>query len=328
MRRVALASFVLFACKGGGGAGDEVGSDDASSSGGPTVGSTPGTTVSDSSGDASATMTTSVDGTDSADTTAGETEEPPPPDCEGIGPAVDALGTRPGESTIMSPTLEHVTVQWLIEGDSNENGATTVRWRERGGAWHEGTMLRRTPAGTAEGFAWDNKHAGTVFGLSPGTDYEIELALADPDGGCEIRTLNASTRPVPAAMDGAPVIAVDPGSFPAALDAAMPGDILDLAPGNYDTFTVFADGSEDAPIVIRAASDGVIIDGEVRLDGRSRGARPDQVQRLARAVVHQEPRDHGRRRHRHQDAQREPLHRRQRRRRRNGVGRDLARGRR
>lgn len=268
--RVALASFVLLACNGGGGSDDGGATDDVT--GEPTVGTTLDTTVSDSvteSGDASGTMTTSVDGTDSADTTAGDTEEPPPPDCDGIGPAVDELGTTPGESTIMSPTLEHVTVQWLIEGDTNDNGATTVRWRESGGTWREGTTLRRTPAGTVEGFAWDNKHAGTVFGLSPGTDYEIELALSDPDGGCEIRTLDATTRPVPAAMDGAPVIAVDPGSFPGALDAAMPGDILELAPGNYDTFTVFADGTEDAPIVIRAASDGVIIDGEVRLDGRS-----------------------------------------------------------
>lgn len=266
--RVALAFFVLLACNGGGGGGEENGDATDGSSGGPTVGSTLGTTVSDSvteSGDASGTMSS----TDTADTTAGDTEEPPPPDCDGIGPAVDDLGTTPGESTIMSPTLEHVTVQWLIEGDTNDNGVVTVRWRESGGTWHEGTTLRRTPAGTVEGFAWENKHAGTVFGLSPGTDYEIELALSDPDGGCEIRSLDASTRPVPAPMDGAPVIAVDPGSFPGALDAAMPGDILELAPGNYDTFTVFADGSEDAPIVIRAAADGVIIDGEVRLDGRS-----------------------------------------------------------
>src|SRR5690242_21815387 len=110
MRRVALASFVLFACKGGGDADEGGATDDIT--GEPTVGTTLDTTVSDSvteSGDASGTMTTSVDTTDGVDTTAGETEEPPPPDCDGIGPAVDDLGTTPGESTILSPTLEHVT---------------------------------------------------------------------------------------------------------------------------------------------------------------------------------------------------------------------------
>ncbi|HWB76970.1 MAG TPA: hypothetical protein VG755_18510 [Nannocystaceae bacterium] len=269
MKYRALLACTLLACGEGSEDPDGNSADEGTTT--VTAGSTtPSTSVSDSvteSGDVTGTPTTGDD--DTLDTTAGETEEPPPPDCDGIGPAVDELGTTPGESTILSPTLEHVTVQWLIEGDTNDNGAVTVRWRESGGTWHEGTTLRRTPAGTVEGFAWDNKHAGTVFGLSPGTDYEIELALADPDGGCEIRTLDATTRPVPAAMDGAPVIAVDPSSFPGALDAAMPGDILELAPGNYDTFTVFADGSADAPIVIRAAADGVIIDGEVRLDGRS-----------------------------------------------------------
>lgn len=270
-RRLLATVLSISACGDGGNSVDDDAGDPTTTENPSSTASTPGTTVSDSvteSGDASGTVST-TDGTDSADTTAGETEEPPPPDCDGIGPAMDELGTTPGEATLMSPTLEHVTAQWLVEGDSNENGAVTVRWREVGGTWHEGTTLRRTPAGSVEGFDWPNKHAGTVFGLSPGTDYELELALSDPDGGCEIRTLEASTRPVPAAMDGAPVIAVDPGSFPAALDAAVPGDILELAPGNYDTFTVFVDGTEDAPIVIRAAGDGVIIDGEVRLDGRS-----------------------------------------------------------
>lgn len=229
----------------------------------------PSTSVSDSfteSGDVTG-PTTGDD--DSADTSSSDTAEPPPPDCDGMNPATDDLGTTPGAATTMSPTFEHVTVEWLVDGDTDEDGTVTVRWREVGGSWREGTPLRRTPAGSIDTFAWANRHAGTVFGVSPGTDVEIELFLSDPDGGCEIRTLQASTRSVPAAMDGAPVIAVDPGTFADALDAAIPGDVLELAPGNYASFTVFVDGTIDAPIVIRAAGDGVVIDGEVRLDGRS-----------------------------------------------------------
>jgi hypothetical protein len=44
--------------------------------------------------------------------------------------------------------------------------------------------------------------------------------------------------------------------------------VLELAAGNYATFTFPNDGTIDAPIVIRAAG-AVVIDGEVRLDGRS-----------------------------------------------------------
>lgn len=253
-------AMVLVAACGGGSAGDEP--TDATGSTGPTSASTT------ASVDGSSTSGGSLTG--DVDTTAGETgEPPPPPDCDGSGPAVDELGTTPGDASLPSPTLEHLTAVWEIEGDTNENGTVTVRWREAGGTWREGTPLRRVPAGsTPEGYAWTNKHAGTLFGLQPGTAYEVELFLADPDGGCEVRTLAAQTRPVPAAMAGAPVIPVDPGSFAAAADAAMPGDVLELAAGVYPTFTFPSDGTLDAPIVIRAAG-AVVIDGEVRLDGRS-----------------------------------------------------------
>ena len=41
------------------------------------------------------------------------------------------------------------------------------------------------------------------------------------------------------------------------------------ADGNYATFTFQIDGTEAAPIVIRAANAGkAIVDGDVRLDGR------------------------------------------------------------
>lgn len=259
---------LLGACNGGGGSDTDQADTGPSSTAGTATGVD--TTVSDSvteSGDVSSLTGASMTG-ETADTSSSDTDEPPPPDCEGIGPAVDALGTTPGESSLPSPTLEHLTVEWLVDGDTNEDGTVTVRWREAGGAWREGTTLRRTPAGGVESFTWANRHAGTVFGLSPGTDYEVELFLSDPDGGCEIRTHEVSTRPVPAAMPGAPVIAVDPGSFAAAASAAAPGDILELAAGTYATFTFPNDGTVDAPIVIRAAG-AVIIDGEVRLDGRS-----------------------------------------------------------
>lgn len=256
-----LVAIALAAGCGGGSAGDDQAD---------TSGSTAAATASASAtADESSTSSASVTG-DTADTSASETGEPPPPDCDGIGPAVDELGTTIGEASLPSPTLEHLTAVWTIEGDTNENGTVTVRWREPGGTWHEGTPLRRVPAGsTPEGFVWANKHAGTVFGLAPGTAYEVELFLSDPDGGCEVQTLQAATRPVPAAMAGAPVISVDPAGFAAAAAAAMPGDVLELEAGNYATFTFPSDGTLDAPIVIRAAGEGVVIDGEVRLDGRS-----------------------------------------------------------
>ena len=95
---------------------------------------------------------------------------------------------------------------WTIAGDDNENGVVSVRFREQGqDVWRAGLPLRRVPAGTNEGFSWDNKHAGSIFDLLPATTYVIELSLVDPDGGDATQTIEVTTRPVPVAASDATV---------------------------------------------------------------------------------------------------------------------------
>ena len=257
---------VLTACGGGG--GGEPGDTDPSGTqtGSSTASSGPTGSGSEGSGSESADTTDDDSGTETE--TGTDTEEPPPPDCDDIGPAVDDNGITPGASDLPWPTLEHLSVVWEVEGDANFDATATVRYREVGGAWREGTPLVHTPPGENIGFSWPHRFSGTVFGLTPAATYEVELFLSDPDGGCEIRTLEATTRAVPEAMDGAPVIPVDPGSFAGAAAAATPGDVLELAAGTYAGFTFPVDGTEAAPIVVRAAGDVTITD-DVRLDGRS-----------------------------------------------------------
>lgn len=200
---------------------------------------------------------------------------PPPPQCPSDAPTgAPADQTTPGEATLPSPTLRALTVEWLITGDANLDATVTVRFRPAGGAWRQGLPLRRIPAESittgGNTYAWANRFAGSLFDLQPGTDYEVELALLDPDGGCEVRTLTASTRPVPAPMAGAPVVPTSTSSFEANAAAAQPGQILELAAGTYPTFTFTKDGTPTAPIVIRAAAGATVqITGDVRLDGRS-----------------------------------------------------------
>lgn len=187
----------------------------------------------------------------------------------GTAAAQDA--TTAGAVTTPHPTLEHISIDWAIEGDDDEDGVVTVRFRESGSAtWREGHPLFRVPAGSNEGFSWTNRHSGSLFGLAPDTAYEIELTLTDPDGGDATETVTATTRPVPAVPDDATEIAVTPDSFADALSSAGPGDVLVLAAGTYPSFTVGNDGSAGAPIVVRGSDAAeVIIDGEVRMDGRS-----------------------------------------------------------
>jgi len=54
------------------------------------------------------------------------------------------------------------------------------------------------------------------------------------------------------------------------LDAARPGDVLELADGDYPSLVVPTDGTREQPIVVHASNpSGVVINGDVRLDGRS-----------------------------------------------------------
>jgi hypothetical protein len=168
------------------------------------------------------------------------------------------------------PTIQNISVVWLIDGDDDNDGVVTVRYREVGQtSWRTGMALRRVPAGTnpTNGWTWANRHAGSVFDLLPDTTYEIELTLTDPDGGSTVETHTVSTRPVPAPMPGAPVKPVTPSTFASVAASAQPGDILELAAGSYPGFTFSRDGAPGQPIVLRSEGDAVI-DGVVYLDNR------------------------------------------------------------
>lgn len=180
-----------------------------------------------------------------------------------------ANATVAGAISVPFPTLHHLSVEWAFSGDANANGVVTVRYRPAGtGTWRESMPLRRVPAGDNEGFSWGSRHSGSVFELQPGTAYELELTLTDPDGGTTTRTVSATTRAVPAPMAGAPVKPVTPASFASVAASAQPGDILQLGAGSYSGFDWPRDGAAGKPIVIRGTA-GAVVNGQINLFNRS-----------------------------------------------------------
>ena len=147
--------------------------------------------------------------------------------------------TIAGEVNATYPTIINLALEWLIEGDDNQNGTVTVQFREKGEkTWKEGMPLRRVPAGnsgnrTRPTYTWENKHSGSIFDLKPGTRYEINLKLEDPDGGSEQRMVEAETRPVPQYDEHA--------------------EIIELEAGTHDTLFT-RDGSSQKPVVYRCSS--------------------------------------------------------------------------
>jgi hypothetical protein len=93
------------------------------------------------------------------------------------------------------------------------------------------TLLKTVPG--YPNFTWANKHSGSLFDLKPGTLYEINLKLKDPDGGSAEKTVEARTRPVP--------------------QIAGQAEIVEIAPGNYDTLFTRS-GVPEKPVVYRCST--------------------------------------------------------------------------
>jgi len=189
-----------------------------------------------------------------------------------LAPAAAAQdASSPGTPSSPHPTFIHLSVDWPLGGDDNDNGVVTARYRQQVDPdWTVGLPLRRVPADSNEGFSWDNKHAGSVFGLAPGTTYEIELTLDDPDGGSTVEVVTATTRTWPAPASGATTTAVTPSTIASELTAAGPGDVLVLGDGTYGEIVVPNDGTESEPLVLEAENPGgAIVAGDVRIDSRS-----------------------------------------------------------
>jgi len=173
--------------------------------------------------------------------------------------AVEILDVRLDRST------HHVVgVQVLIAGDDDGDASATVRVRELGGGYRDAPSLLRVRPDTVT-LPIELQLAGSIFDLAPGTEHEVEITVADPDGGGGVRTVAASTRALPPSEPASPrlVPVTSAGELASALSAAQPGDVIEIADGTYSgAFSMLASGTPDAPIVIRGQSqDGVVLDG-------------------------------------------------------------------
>src|SRR5207253_4958800 len=120
------------------------------------------------------------------------------------------------------PTLRCLGAYWIVRGDANRNAHVEVEYRKAGAsAWSRGPDLFRVEKGAnrPEGKpgsvevpagAW--LFAGSVVSLQPGTEYELRLRLADPDGGAAEKLLRARTRAEPVAPKPLRTLHVVPGA--------------------------------------------------------------------------------------------------------------------
>jgi hypothetical protein len=190
-----------------------------------------------------------------------------------------------GQVEVDPPTLENLGVSLPIgTSDNNHNATVTVRYRRLGDAtWLDALPLFRVRPELLSDedptdFTVVRQLAGSLFGLSPDTEYEITLDIQDPDGGSTTRTVTAHTRAAPATNPVTPrAVAVSTSAqLATALNNAQPGDVITLANGTYNgAITISRSGTAANPIFVRGTSrDGAIINAPgasaaVRVQGAS-----------------------------------------------------------
>ena len=161
-------------------------------------------------------------------------------------------------------TLHSLGFEWDVSGDSDHDATCGVRYRSSGSSvWRDGLDLFRVDydgyyADTRADRAY-NMLAGSLFFLEPGTVYEVELVLDDPDGGGMRQIVELATRPEPVLPRGpvayvhADTVSGDgtrerPLAFADALARKTPGSTYCLLPGRYGQARLESSGEPDASI--------------------------------------------------------------------------------
>ncbi|MFN8598731.1 MAG: right-handed parallel beta-helix repeat-containing protein [Anaerolineae bacterium] len=164
-----------------------------------------------------------------------------------------------------------VIVNLAPSDDANQNAVAAVAYRVSGsGPYLQGLPLARVDA---------TRFVGSLFWLSPGTNYDVRVTFSDPDGGPLNGTSvngSASTRvevgvPVPtksyyvSSTGGGTACGLgSPCSLSTALNQAQSGQEVVLRGGVYyqGAMSLPRSGVEGAPIVVRSyAGETAILDG-------------------------------------------------------------------
>ncbi|MCX7806805.1 MAG: hypothetical protein N3A38_16710, partial [Planctomycetota bacterium] len=194
--------------------------------------------------------------------------------------ALGADSVEPGDIEVKA-TFNCIGIKWDLKGDDNGNATCKVQYRRAGTEkWRDAMDLFRVrfnwqscPMNNTSGSLYKrnvNSLAGSIFHLAPGTEYEVKLTLADPDGGGAEKTVKTTAHPLPRDPENPNVIQVKVGELQQAVAKAKAGDILLLEKGDHGGgIQMKQAGTPDRLIVIRGAADGEsIVRGTIGVGGQ------------------------------------------------------------
>jgi hypothetical protein len=114
--------------------------------------------------------------------------------------------TQAGRFTVEHPTLINLGFEWEIAGDANRNATVAVQYRAVGeSSWRKALPLLRIGGENIYrrrenlDYTVPDGFAGSILNLQPGTEYECNFVLTDPDGasGQTTHTVKVRTRTEP-----------------------------------------------------------------------------------------------------------------------------------
>ncbi len=186
------------------------------------------------------------------------------------GPAIAAVAAN--NTTVSSPpslypTLQCIGVQQTYVGDDNGNASAYVQWRRTGDTqWTRGVDLVRVSGA---------RFAGSVFWLTAGTSYDVQVVVVDPDGGATSPTATVTTRPEPQVGTISQTWYVDPtgndansGSSGApfktigkAFTVVQPGQEIRVRAGTYHEMVDTPRSGNSSQWIHLTGEPGAILDG-------------------------------------------------------------------
>lgn len=189
-----------------------------------------------------------------------------------VQPASAANAIQTGGLQIDPPTSCCLGVLLpILGGDDDYDAIATLEYRQSGALdWLPALPLLRIRPETSSietppdyyGFPYpDEGFAGSVLGLAPDTAYELRVVVSDPDGGgSTIETLAVTAGPpVEHPLTPNRVAVTTRAELVAALAGALPGDVIELAPGIYSgPFSAGRGGTASDPVIIRGPGAGLV----------------------------------------------------------------------
>lgn len=180
-------------------------------------------------------------------------------------PAWAQTGITPGQLR-SAATIHSIGLEWDITGDTDHDAQGTVQYRIQGSTpWKLALPLIRI---TFPGY---NALGGSIMFLTPGSTYEVQVSISDPDGGAASQTVVVTTRTPPVFPTGGRTLHVVPGSsggdgsagnpyrgLATAWTNARAGDIVLAHAGSYGSVSGSGkpSGAANNQIVFKAFGDG------------------------------------------------------------------------